>query len=343
MSLSKSEALRFARLCISEDVSSVTCSSIARLWGGMGHIYRIVNNNNNKKNNHENDKDECTFVLKYMDPRLATTTKSTNAKISIGDQRKLDSYVVEAEFYRTNSNELRKQGVGLARCLLVEENHGKTILCLSVLVNAPDNDNYYELVIEWLAHFHATTWNKDCPTLQPVGTYWHLDTRPQEWRDMSDTGWEGRLKRAAPAVDRWLKDTPIQSWVHGDVKDANVMWDGNKVAMCDFQYVGRGCPLKDLCYFLCSSGVANDETLVDLYFEKLCGKLKEPLNRSDFDVALELSYCDYLRFMCGWGQWGSDITDRVKAVLDKIDGGVNLGSEDAYTEAIDVAFGKNAL
>ena len=325
MSLSKTEALRFARLCISSDVSSVTVSSIARLWGGMGHVYRIETNNN------------VTFVLKFMNPRV-TTASGRNGKPSIGDQRKLDSYVIEAEFYQNYSKDLLKQGVGLARCLHVEHDLGKTILCLSHLENAPDN-NYYESVIEWLAHFHATTWQRDCPTLQSVGTYWHLDTRPQEWQGMADKGWEGRLKQAAPAVDRWLKETPIQSWVHGDVKDANVMWDGNKVAMCDFQYVGRGCPLKDLCYFLCSSGVADDKQLVDLYFEKLCGKLKEPPSRRDFDAALELSYCDYLRFMCGWGQWGSDITERVKRVLDRLDGGINLGSENAYMSAIEDIFG----
>ena len=317
MSLSKSEALRFAKLCISDDVTSVKTSPIARLWGGMGVIYRVSTK-------------EGDFVLKYMDPRVPSQP-------SIGDQRKLDSYVVEAAFYKNYSQSLLEKGVGLARCLHVEQEGNKTIICLSVLENAP-NDDYYELTIEWLAHFHATTWQQDCPGLQEVGTYWHLGTRPQEWQGMSNSnkGLEGRLKRAAPAIDLWLKDSPIQSWVHGDAKDANVMWNGNGVAMCDFQYVGRGCPLQDLCYFLCSNGVADDEQYVDLYYDKLCSKLLDvaPPNRHDFDVALELSYCDYLRFMYGWGQWGSDITKRVMKTLDKIDGGTNLGSEEAYADAI---------
>jgi hypothetical protein len=218
----------------------------------------------------------------------------------------------------------------------VEREGNRTILCLSVLENAP-NEDYYELVLEWLAQFHAATWQQDFDSLQKVATYWHLDTRPDEWERLSSRGWEGRLKRAARAIDEFLKEeTSIQSCVHGDAKDANVMWDGDKVAMCDFQYVGRGCPLKDLCYFLCSNGVADDESYVDLYYQKLCDKLTEtpPPSRKEFDVVLELCYCDYLRFMCGWGQWGSDITARVIKTLDKLDGGKALGSEEAYREAI---------
>lgn len=322
MSLSKLEALRLAKICISEDISSVSVSSIARLWGGMGQVYRVISSKTNDE-----------FIVKYMDPRRMSPTPS------LGDQRKLDSYVVEATFYRDYCEDLIRKGVGLARFLHVEQNDGnKTILCLSVLENAPDDD-YYELVLDWLAHFHAATWQDECRGLQEVATYWHLDTRPDEWSGMSTSGWEGRLRRAARAIDEFLKDgTTIQSCVHGDAKDANVMWDAatKKVAMCDFQYVGRGCPLKDLCYFLCSNGVADDESYVDLYYEKLCSKIKDasPPSRKEFDIVLELCYCDYLRFMCGWGQWGSDITGRVKKTLDKLDGGKDLGSEEAYREAI---------
>ena len=319
MALAKSEALRFAQLCLSEDVSSVkSVSPIASLWGGMGQVYKVVTKEGN-------------FVVKYMDPRRIT---SKGGRPSIGDQRKLDSYTVEATFYAKYSDQLLGKGVGLARCLHVEQHDdNRIIICMSILENAP-YDNYFPLAIEWLAHFHAVTWQQDCPGLQEVGTYWHLDTRPQEWKGMRDDGWEGRLKRAAPAMDRWLKQTPIQSWVHGDAKDANIMWDGTKMAMCDFQYVGRGCPMKDLCYFLCSNGIADDDQYVNLYYEKLCSKLNDPPSRHDFDVALELSYCDYLRFMCGWGCWGSDITTRVRKTLDKLDGGTKLGSDEAYFDAI---------
>lgn len=327
MSLSKQEALRLAKASISENVTCVkNISTIARLWGGMGQVYRVVCDTSGG---------EEQFCIKYMVPRL-----SSRNNVSLGDQRKLDSYVVEAAFYSEYSAELRSKGVGLAECLLVEqEDNHKTILCLSLLQNAP-NDDYYKHTLEWLAHFHANTWQRDASSLQEVGTYWHLGTRPNEWQSMSSKGWEGRLKLAAPAIDEFLSSTTdIICWVHGDAKDANVMWDGEKVAMCDFQYVGRGCPAKDLAYFLCSNNVADDDEYVDMYYEMLCSKLDEAPSRIKFDDALELSYCDYLRFMCGWGQWGSDITDRVKRTLDKIDGGKKLASEDAYREAVQEVFG----
>lgn len=44
--------------------------------------------------------------------------------------------------------------------------------------------------------------------------YWHLDTRPDEHRRMSGSGWMGRLKLAARAIDLRLKAVP-------QTKDAN--------------------------------------------------------------------------------------------------------------------------
>ena len=76
---------------------------------------------------------------------------------------------------------------------------------------------------------------------------------------------------------------------------------------CDFQYVGRGCPCKDLAYFLTDVCDANDETLhdelVDCYFEALLATLPPtaaPPSRQTFDVFLDLAYCDYLRFLFAW-------------------------------------------
>ena len=38
--------------------------------------------------------------------------------------------------------------------------------------------------------------------------------------------------------------------------------------------------------------------------------------------------------MSGWGWWGHDLEPRIRAVLDKLDGGADLGSEDAYRDAV---------
>ena len=42
--------------------------------------------------------------------------------------------------------------------------------------------------------------------------------------------------------------------------------------------------------------------------------------------------------MCGWGFWGSDIRDKVTLVLDALDGGKMLASEQAYIDAMERAF-----
>jgi thiamine kinase-like enzyme len=345
--LSKDEAYRLSNICLSNSLSSSSSSSIhirriARLWGGMGEIYQISTERGD------------SFIVKYIQYTASSIP-------SIGDQRKLDSYRVEVNFYQKYSHDLRLKGIGIAQCYHVEEKESagatkhkaaatttrtqtKTIICLSVLQDAPD-ENFVEQTLEWLAKFHAATWGhgNDNGWIQSVGTYWHLDTRHEEWKQMKTTGWEGRLRQAAKAIDQWLKETtPIQSWVHGDCKDANVMWDGTQVALCDFQYVGVGCPLKDVCYFLCSSGISStiEETrYVNYYYETLCQHLTcPPPSRHDVDVALELCYCDYQRFLCGWGQWGSDISKRVQSTLQKIDKGKNLGSDEAYEVAIYEAF-----
>jgi len=70
--------------------------------------------------------------------------------------------------------------------------------------------------------------------------------------------------------------------------------------------------------------------------ENLPPHVAEPPSFSHLRDSLELAYCDFCRFMSGWGYWGrmSAIQSRVRATLDKLDGGKDLGSESAYDEAI---------
>ncbi len=50
--------------------------------------------------------------------------------------------------------------------------------------------------------------------------------------------------------------------------------------------------------------------------------------------SIELAFCDLQRFLCGWGHWGCDISSLVMRVLDRLDGGKILESEDAYRVAM---------
>ena len=47
-----------------------------------------------------------------------------------------------------------------------------------------------------------------------------------------------------------------------------------------------------------------------------------------------LALADLGRWMSGWGWWGHDLSHRIKPLLDTLDGGKPLASEEAYREAV---------
>jgi thiamine kinase-like enzyme len=100
----------------------------------------------------------------------------------------------------------------------------------------------------------------------------------------------------------------------GDAKLANFCFsqDGTQVAAVDFQYVGGGCGMKDVAYFISSCLDENEcermeERLLDAYFSSL----KDALGRHHphIDVAAvetawrplyALAWTDFYRFLKGW-------------------------------------------
>ena len=98
--------------------------------------------------------------------------------------------------------------------------------------------------------FTPRSWEERPEGLWTVGTYWHLATRPDELDALDDSP----LKAAAVELDRRLTSSPFQTFVHGDAKLANFCFraDGRDAAAVDFQYVGGGCGMKDVAYFISS-------------------------------------------------------------------------------------------
>ncbi|TLS74930.1 DUF1679 domain-containing protein [Mariprofundus erugo] len=180
----------------------------------------------------------------------------------------------------------------------------------------------------WLANFHATFMEEKPAGLWPVGTYWHLATRPDELAVMADDS----LRRAAPRMDAMLADARYQTLVHGDAKLANFCFstDGKKVAAVDFQYVGGGCGMKDVAYFLGSC--LNDQgheryqaLLLDYYFAALAqavdrhGKqLDMALLEQEWRSLLPLAQADFYRFLVGWMPTHWKINDYSKRVATKV-------------------------
>ena len=300
--------------------------TLARLWGGMGYIYRI------EARSHE-------LVIKHI------TWPSGN--LSRGDKRKADSYHVEANFYENVAANLH-QSLRLPKPYYTQRNANDIIIAMSYIETSP-RETDERSVVSWLASFHAHFWNVAPGQveewgLQPQGTYWYLDTRPDEHANMPTRGWEGRLKLAARAIDDYLKRHPCQSIVHGDPKLANVLTkEDGSTAMCDFQYCGRAMPLKDLAYFLSTSSDAeDDDDLLRHYHDELAKRLPkhDVPSLEDLRDALDVAYCDFYRFMSGWGFWGSSSCEsRVVGILNRLDGGSKLSTEEDYERAILREFG----
>jgi len=172
-----------------------------------------------------------------------------------------------------------------------------------------------QLCLTWLANFHATFLRDEPSELWPVGSYWHLATRPDELAAMDDDA----LRDAAPIIDSMLSNCQFKTIIHGDAKLANFCFspNGESVAAVDFQYIGGGCGMKDVAYFLSSCLSDRDHenfegTLINHYFDALKAAISKHGHETDI-AALETEWrslmpvaqADFYRFLAGWmpGHW----------------------------------------
>ena len=234
---------------------------IQELWSGYGEIVRIP-------------ADEGTVVVKRVraskaqhHPRGWATDRS--------HERKVRSYEVETAWYRDYSTRCDAR-CRVPVCLALDEGEDGVVITLEDLDGAGypcrlGKVGAVEIAacLRWLAHFHATFMGCPPEGLWPVGTYWHLETRPDEWDALEDQP----LKAAASKIDAKLASARFQTLVHGDAKLANFCFaeDGSRVAAVDFQYVGGGCGMKDVAYFVGSclderECDDQEEVLLETYF-----------------------------------------------------------------------------
>lgn len=173
-------------------------------------------------------------------------------------------------------------------------------------------DREIKACLSWLAHFHALFLDVAPEGLWPVGTYWHLETRPDELEAMDDAA----LKAAAADIDKILNACRFKTIVHGDAKLANFCFSpsGQDVAAVDFQYVGGGCGMKDVVYFLgscmeekqCEKRVPG---LLDFYFAELKVAVKKDVDfaalEREWREMFAYAWTDFHRFLLGWmpGHW----------------------------------------
>lgn len=283
---------------------------IQSLWSGYGKImrYGVI------------DGDVETIIIKYVKlPDKAHHPRGWATDLS--HQRKVRSYHVESHWYRdwsSHCDEISR----VPACFALDESDDEFLMVLEDLdaIGFPIRKQHVSLdemqaCLRWLANFHATFLGKLPNGLWPIGTYWHLDTRPDELAVLDDT----KLKSAASKIDQKLNSTSYLTFVHGDAKLANFCFSqtGKNVAAVDFQYVGGGCGMKDVAYFIGSCLYEEDceryeSQLLDIYFTSLVDALKSRQTAIDSDALVAqwralypVAWTDFHRFVKGWspGHW----------------------------------------
>ena len=289
---------------------------IQELWSGYGAILRYGLTGSSIS----------TVVVKHVS-LMDGGDHPRGWNTDLGHQRKLRSYQVETEWY-TNWAQHCSDECRVPHCLAVEQHGSETVIVLEDLDSAGFPDRRGEVgekeitaCLSWLAWFHAT-WLGAEPNesdgakgLWPQGTYWHLETRPDELEALADPA----LKHAAGRIDESLRECRYRTLVHGDDKLANFCFsrDGDKVAAVDFQYVGGGCGMKDVAYFIGSCLGEEDcerleSWLLNTYFTALKRALIVSKPEIDFQAVeaewrklYPYAWADFHRFLKGWspGHW----------------------------------------
>ncbi|EEX32421.1 MULTISPECIES: phosphotransferase [Vibrio] len=289
------------------------------LWSGYGELVRL-------------HVDETSIVIKHVQlPKPSHHPRGWNSDLS--HQRKLKSYQVELHWYQSFAQ--------VAHCycpqpkpIVVEQQGTELLLVMEDLHQLGYTQTHQhaahvqmEASLKWLAWFHASHIGERGDGLWDIGTYWHLDTRPDELEALDDTP----LKQAAVRIDRMLRQAPYQTLVHGDAKLANFCFtsDGSEAAAVDFQYVGQGCAMKDVALFM-SSAVEPEQCdemenwILDTYFSHLkraLNKLKPDIDANDVEQSwrplFAIAWADFHRFVKGWSPGHWKINDYTEALADK--------------------------
>lgn len=298
---------------------------VQELWGGYGKILRYGLSGSELKS---------VIIKNVCLPEREG--KSRGGDISF--QRKLKSYRVEMAFYENWSQKCGNE-CRIPKWYAFEWQKKDFLMVFEDLDTVGFKRRKQrvgwiemQLCLKWLAYFHATYMGEKPEKLWAHGTYWHLETRPDELKAMKDMA----LKNAARAIDRKLNSCKFKTFVHGDAKLENFCFsdDGNSVAALDFQYVGGGCGMKDVAYFV-DSCVYDDECgsweddVLAYYFGELKKALDIKGKNVDFDYIerewrqlYHVAWTDFYRFIKGWapGHYESRYSERIsrKVIKDLI-------------------------
>ena len=288
---------------------------IQELWSGYGTITRVKLVGSS----------HTSVVVKHI--QLSTDKNHPRGwNTDIGHQRKLTSYQVETTWYKNYSQKSRAR---LPNCLAIETHEDEVLIVLEDLDEAgfslrKQSVGWKEIDIclKWLAQFHASFLGAEPDGLWEIGTYWHLATRPQELSVLNDKS----LKLAAQRIDEKLTGSAYKTFVHGDAKLANFCFSENgRVAGVDFQYVGGGCGMKDVAYFIGSCLNEQEcerleEKILDSYFGHLHHQLGEQNNdlETEWRALYRVAWADFHRFLKGWSPGHRKINSYSERITNEV-------------------------
>ncbi len=299
---------------------------IQTLWSGYGACFRAFS-----VQCHE------PVVIKCVKPEQASSHPK-GWKTSASHERKLHSFEVEHYFYRHLQKHTDSQ------CRVPDyaggcQEHDSHLIILEDLDAAGFSrresvlsTTQCEVVLIWLAEFHASFHGLKDENVWEEGTYWHLNTRQDEWHEME----AGELKDKASAIASALKNAKYQTLLHGDAKVANFCFteDLSHCAAVDFQYTGYGVGVKDVAYFIGSALSEQEQRdatahCLNVYFNALQQALsrKQPTVDASKLIAewrglYNLACADFYRFLAGWSpdHWklNRPLNDACKSALSSL-------------------------
>ena len=271
---------------------------IQSLWDGYGELNRVNTQN----------KSVIVKLIKY--PVSA-------------HKRKIKSYEVEIDWYKNYTKHISvaytpkyiaSGKIEDYRYLILEDLKDKNF-------QQKKEVSFEEIkyCLKWLASFHAKYLNLEPKKLWNIGSYWHLETRPDEYRSMKDL----ELKEVAHLIDQKLNQAKYQTIIHGDAKLANFLINDSKASAVDFQYVGGGCGIKDVVYFLSSIYSAdelfkNEEIFLNYYFEKFNQLVKNKEIEDEWRELYPYAWVDFYRFLNGWAPEHYKVNKYSKEMRDKV-------------------------
>jgi hypothetical protein len=289
---------------------------IQNLWCGYGQLIRTT-------------LDDQSVIIKQI--KYPTHQNHPKGWVSdISHQRKVKSYQVETNWYKNYNEKL--QDAYSPRYISSSESHDTYSLILEDLKElgfvpkASIEWDEVKLCIKWLAAFHAKYLGVTPKGLWEIGSYWHLNTRPDELAAIKNCD----LKENASKIDHKLNSASYQTLIHGDAKLANFLFNSKHVSAVDFQYVGGGVGVKDLAYLLSSlydgdELLINNQKCLDYYFEQLSKyiQLYQPevefsLLENEWRYLYPWAFCDFYRFLEGWSPTHYKLNSYSEYIIQKV-------------------------